>query len=342
VWLAPWARWDTFRYIHIAARGYRIDDGTAQFHPLFPWLATPLARLTGQPLLSLLFISSLAGLVMLLAFERLARIDVEPKDSFASTLLLLFSPFAFVLFVPYTEALFLLCAVLTFYSARRRSWWLAGLGGALATLTRQQGIFLLLPLAWELWEANQRRWHRFLAAWRDVLALGLIPISLLAWLIYRDVALADLSINLDNFQSLIYSLLISPSASKVVTIQTFMWPWKALWLALSHLWQTPDVDLAVNMVLAVFFVGLLVAAWRNMRLSYRIYALTIILVSFSYHTGPVHPYMGLPRHLFLAFPVFTGLGLAFRRPWQRLAMLVSGGAGMFLLLALYVLRAWVP
>ena len=41
---------------------------------------------------------------------------------------------------------------------RRRRWLFAGLAGALATLTRQQGIVLALPLAWELWVLEGHRW----------------------------------------------------------------------------------------------------------------------------------------------------------------------------------------
>lgn len=53
----------------------------------------------------------------------------------------------------------------------------------------------------------------------------------------------------------------------------------------------------------------MVFAWRYMRNSYRAYSLIIIRVAFGYHTGMLvsTPYMGLPRHLLLAFPVFIGL-----------------------------------
>ena len=44
-----------------------------------------------------------------------------------------------------------------------------------------------------------------------------------------------------------------------------------------------------------------------MTISYRIYSLTMTWLAFSYYTGPYYPYMGLPRHLLLAFPVFIGL-----------------------------------
>ena len=69
------------------------------------------------------------------------------------------------------------------------------------------------------------------------------------------------------------------------------------------------------------FLLILALAWRYMRPSYRIYALAITLLAFSYHTGPLYPYMGLPRHLLLAFPVFIGLGARLRHPAFALSSL---------------------
>lgn len=340
--LAPWNRWDTEYYLNIVQRGYRADDGTAQFHPLLPWLATPIAWLTGQPLFALLLVSSVASIGLLIAFNRLALLDLKPTDARTSTLLLLCAPPAFILFAPYTESLWLLWAVLCLLYARRGQWWRAGLAGALATLTRQQGVFLMVPLAWELWEAQQRDWRRTLRSWRNWLALGLIPAGLLTWLIYRAVALNDLRANLADPQALIFSLLISPSASKVVPVQAFLPPWQALGLALAKLWREPELSLIVDLTFGGAFVLLVLAAWRNLRASYRLYVLTILVVSFGYYTGPFYPYMGLPRHLLLAFPVFIGLAPRLRRPLLRQTLFTLSLLGMFLLLWLYVLHGWTP
>jgi hypothetical protein len=342
VLLAPWERRDAVYYINIVARGYRVDDGTAQFHPLLAWLATPLTYLGASPLLALLLVSSLASALLLVVFARLARLDLDADDTRTSTLLLICSPLAFVLFAPYTEGLFLLWATLCLYWARMERWWLAGLAGALATLTRQQGVFLAVPLAWELWEAAGRRWRNVLPAWRDWLALGLIPAGLLLWLIYRAVALQDLHADFNNPQALIYSLLVSPSASKVVPVQALLWPWQALGLALEKLWRAPEYDLVVDLVLGSGFLVLLGLAWRRLRTSYRLYALAIVLVSFGYYTGPFYPYMGLPRHLLLAFPVFIGLAPVFRQRLLRLCIMTFGLLGILFLLLQYVIEGWVP
>ncbi|MCD4737694.1 MAG: hypothetical protein K8R89_00330 [Anaerolineae bacterium] len=141
--------------------------------------------------------------------------------------------------------------------------------GALAVLTRQQGVFLWLP------------WRVF------------IPF--------------------------IYSAIISSSASPVVPVQTFIWPWHGLWLAISQFMVAPDLDLAINLILAGCFMRLLVVHWREMRISYKIYTVSIIVISLSYYTNSVHPYMELPRHLLLAFLLFCGLGESVPRGMPEVA-----------------------
>jgi len=342
VWLLPVQRWDVKFYIWIASRGYHLDDGTTQFHPLFPGLASFFVTLGLDPLLALSIISSIATFFLLWAFYRLARLDYHPQSARIGTFLFLCSPYAFALFVPYPEALFLLWSVLCFYWARGKHWWWAGIAGALATLTRQQGIFLLLPLAWELWEDSERTWRKALPAFKSWAALILIPAGYALWIIYRAIVLNDLTPDFSSLHRAIYSFLISPSATYVVPEQTFMWPWQALGLAGLHWLQSPDVDIALNLIFGGYFLVLLSLSWKQLRVSYRIYALTITLVSFGYHTGAVHPYMGLLRHLLLGFPVFIGLIVPSQRRWVRGVLFGWGFAGMLLLLLAYVLEAWVP
>lgn len=340
--LSPLLRWDAVWYQKITQVGYASNDGTAQFHPLYAWLAVPLYKSGIHPLLSLLIVNTISGVLLLIIFIRLARLDLEDRDVNTSLLLFLFFPAAFVFFVPYSEGLFLLMAALCLLWMRQRKWWLASLAGALATLTRQQGIFLVLPMAWELWEQSGRSLSRIRTAWRDWLALGVIPFGMLIWIVYRAIAINDLHVNLNNLQSLIYSILISPSSNQIVETQYFLWPWQSLWLALSHVWLKPDLDLVINLVLGAYFIVILVLAWRGMRISYRIYVVIMMLVAFSYYTGPIHPYMGLPRHLYLAFPLFIGLAPVVKYPWTRLLAVATGWFGMLFLLLTYTKTGWIP
>src|SRR5690606_17302920 len=103
-----------------------------------------------------------------------------------------------------------------------------------------------------------------------------------------------------------------------------------------------DVDVIVNIVGGIGFIVLAVLAWPRLRLSYRVYTIVIVVVSFAYQTGSIHPYMGLLRHLLLAFQVFLGFG---KRSYKSVVCALGLGLGVlgqYFLLSLYGLEAWVP
>ena len=343
VLVRPWQRWDTEYYLNIAERGYRLDDGSTQFHPLYPWMGRVFGDvLGGNMLLGLLAASSVCGLLFLMGFERLARLDLSPGTSRRAAVYLLHAPLAFVLFAPYTEALFLLSSVIVFLMARRRAWWMAGTAAGLAALTRQQGIFLLIPLAWELWEWSGRDWRKVLGNWRSALSLALAPAGLLVWLVYRAVVLADIAFDAYRPQTWIYGLLISTGATRVIPEQGFVAPWRALGAAFSHPRPTTVVDLILAGIFVLMFVWGGRSLWR-LRPSYFLYSAAVLLVSFSYFTGSFQPYMGLPRHCFLAFPLFLPVASWAERRNVDVPIILLGLAGMVLLALFYSTHGvWVP
>jgi hypothetical protein len=87
---------------------------------------------------------------------------------------------------------------------------------------------------------------------------------------------------------------------------------------------------------------LFVISWKKLRASHLWYSLAIVIVSISYYTGPIHPVMGLPRHLFLAFPVFLGLVERLTKPWMRLLYVGVCVVGYMALLWFHAVKAWVP
>ena len=340
--VSPWLRWDALWYARIVSQGYQSGNGTTAFHPLYPWLATPLSWIGFNSGFSLLVVSSVCTLLLLYFLKRLGEHDLSREDSQNGALLFIFFPLSCILFAPYTESLFLLCSVVCIYYARRRIWWIAGFMGALASLTRQQGVFLVIPMVWELWEENKHLLRSIMTQWRKLIYIALCPGGLLFWMFYRWLTLKDLKPDLTNVNSLIFSLLISSSQREIVPAAKFVWPWQAMGNALVKAWQKPDVDILTNLGFGIFFLLLCIIAWRKMCISYQLYTFVIVLVSLSDQTGINHPYMGLPRHLFLAFPVFIGLSAKVKRPWQRLLWSGMGIMGILFLLFQYSLESWVP
>ena len=342
VFLAPWNRWDVDYYRDIASIGYSRGNGTLQFQPLYPWFAAPLARWIDAPILSLLLVSSIASLSCWLVLIRLGRLDVSGKDAWFGSLLWACFPVSFILFAPYSEALFLLWSVLCLLQARHRRWWLAGGFGALAVLTRRQGLLLILPLGWELWQSWDKDWAGIWSHLADWVSLLLIPATFGVWIGYRKLCLSDVSIEMQGLQSFIYSFLVSPDAQQVVPVQGFFWPWQVLGWAVRILLERGTYQHVLDLGLAALFLMATVISWRYLRPSYRLYVLAIILLSFSYYTGAANPYMGLPRHLMLGFPVFIGVSQAVRERRPRMWLLAGNLLLLSWMVVQYVFHVWVP
>jgi len=343
VFLEPWNRWDVEHFLKIAERGYRAEDGTSSFHPLYPYLGKLAGLLTGgNELLGLFIVSNICAVLFLVSLERLARFDLTERSAQRVPFYFLMMPTAFILFAPYTEPLFLLCSTLCLIGAREGRWFAAGLAGGLAVLTRQQGIFLLLPLAIEFWQWAGGTLRGARKHWVKALNLLLVPASMLAWLIYRAAALSDVSFNWRQPRSLIYGLLISQSATQVVTDQSFIPPWQALSIAIRAFSATNAIDLLAGS----FYVLVLILGarqlWR-MRISYLLFAVVVIIVSFSYSTGTPWSYMGLPRHCLLAFPlVFLLADWGARRSAHLIVSLLGSLWLMFLTMFYTLHRLWLP
>jgi Gpi18-like mannosyltransferase len=280
-------------------------------------------------------------LALLGVFYQLARLDHDPATAWIALLLLTTFPVAFILFAPYTESLFLLWAAATFYSIRRERWGLAALFSFLAALTRQQGIFLALPIAWGIWETSKKSNHEIRRIWFAWLAPLAAPAGLGIWGIYRIGYLHEGSLDFSNIQRLIYSALLSPSADKVIAGQAFRWPWDAFIVAISNAIHAPELNVFINLGLGIGFLIAFIFAWRYLKIADRLYSLAIIVISFSVTTGQ-YTYVSLPRHLFLAFPVFIGLAEALQKSRQKQFLLACQTLGLIFLIYAYVLNGWIP
>jgi 4-amino-4-deoxy-L-arabinose transferase-like glycosyltransferase len=337
--LGPWYTWDVRYYVEIVRNGYLPGRPTANFHPLYPWISALLAAVTREPLLSLLLVSSIAGLLFVIIFYRLARLDCDEQQAWQATALLLCWPASLALFLPYTEALFLLLSVYCLFAARQQRFWLAGLAGALATLTRQQGLFLVLPLAWEIWEASDRRWSSLV---KSSLSLFFIPAAYALWVVYRAVAINDVHPDFSSIQNFLHTVMISPSSYEITERHAFLPPWLTIWKGLSVFVRGEVSPYAyIDLLLGAAFIAFLVLGWRYLRMSYRVYCVAIVLVSLSFYAADENPFLALPRHMLLAFPVF--IGLAARYQFKRfpfwLSLLVECQMG---LLVCFVWYRWVP
>lgn len=149
-----WARWDTRHYLNIAENWYQAegeDRFLIVFYPLYPIAIRLMHFVVNDYFWAAITVSLLALVAATYFLYRLVLLEFNDTEvARDSVKYLLIFPFSFFLSMAYTESLFILLTVLTFYFCRKDQWLLACLAGMLAAMTRNQGILLLLPLAIEL------------------------------------------------------------------------------------------------------------------------------------------------------------------------------------------------
>ncbi len=160
------ARWDSYWLINLAEGGYRYSPGSLSniaFFPLYPALIRTVAPIVAHDRALAGWIVSCIALVVACAFLfKLTREFHPESDPLRAVMLLLIFPTAFFLNAVYTEATFLALSVAALYAMRKERFWIAGLLGLLAALTRANGFLLAVPLAWELalyvWRHRRVAW----------------------------------------------------------------------------------------------------------------------------------------------------------------------------------------
>jgi hypothetical protein len=148
-----WGAWDSGWYHALATAGYDAHpqaDGSANwvFFPAYPGLSALLARLTHLPVfLAMLVVSNLSFCGALFLIHRETRAAFDRRAADAVVVLFCAVPGSYIFSSAYTESLFLLAVAACLSLARQRRWLAAGGCAALAALTRNLGVGLVLPLA---------------------------------------------------------------------------------------------------------------------------------------------------------------------------------------------------
>ncbi|HEY7029965.1 MAG TPA: mannosyltransferase family protein [Thermomicrobiales bacterium] len=156
--VGPMRLWDGLWYTMIAEQGYgKWVSATglptpwtakAAFWPLFPWSMRIASDVLGiSPEVAGYLIVNLCFFVALVLLYRLVALDFDERIARRTVWAIALFPTSLFFSAVYTESPFLMLSVGALLAARLRSWWIAGILGALAALTRSYGVFLVLPFA---------------------------------------------------------------------------------------------------------------------------------------------------------------------------------------------------
>ena len=203
--ISPATRWDSAWYLSIAKSGYLRSYQTV-FFPLYPGLVAIGGALVGSGLDVVvgIVISFACAIGALYFLHRLVSLEFDAQVARNTVWIVAWLPTALALSAVYSEALFLVLAVGSFYAGRQGRWAIAGLLGGLAAASRNGGILLLFPLVILYLYGpradrepdyaaasglRRRRWSRLLPSPRyrlrsEVLWIALVPLGLIAYMTY--------------------------------------------------------------------------------------------------------------------------------------------------------------
>lgn len=146
------SNFDGAHYLLIAKGGY--GQFQQAFFPLYPLLINIFSKLFSNLLITGLLISWVTLFFGLIFFKKLSAPLLDQQKSFWVILFLLSFPTAFFYLTVYPESLFLFFSSACLYFIYRKNYTAAAIFAVLSSLTKIQGIFLIIPFIFSVLEIS--------------------------------------------------------------------------------------------------------------------------------------------------------------------------------------------
>jgi hypothetical protein len=326
-------RWDACWYSKVATFGYEPNIDSANFWPLFPALMGLVGRLPAMSVaLAGLIVAGLGYIAAMIGLERLVARDFDRDTARRTVVAISIWPAAFFFFVPYTESLFLATTVWAVLGARERHWGWAAAAALLASLTRIQGVFLVLPLGWEAF-----------CAWRESRPRPPSPGGFIASL--RPMVVPGLAV-VAPLVGFVAFLLFSAAVTGQTPFDTqdawggknFHPPWDVFVAAWQWTIDHHDPLEALNLATLALFLVLLVVGIRRLPISYTLLAAAqIALIATRIQPTPL---TSTARLVAVVFPAFVVLAQV-RSPRLQLAWVIASTMFLAVLFSTFIHGDWV-
>ncbi len=284
--------WDSVWYLDIAENGYYYKGegklSNIVFFPAYPALIALFGVVIGYPYAGMVVAlgALLAVMILLTKYVEEHRPELDSADVLFAMLTF---PTAIFLGSVYTESLFLLLVVATFYFTLKRNFWAASILGSVAALTRVTGMLLIIPVAME-YVIAMRSEKKKLGS--DALSLLLMPAMLGLFFLYHWA----------EFGSPLLFLEVQANWGRGFEIES------------KHFFTETFAQKA-NLWLDLFFVAVaFITTWlvgKRFRWSYAAYMFIGFAIPLA--TGTV---MSIGRYLVVLFPIFF-LAASIKILWQK-------------------------
>ncbi len=308
-----WLHWDAAWYVSIARDGYFYrgteEQSSVAFFPLFPVLmrivseAIPFVDRADALIIAGMLVANLSFLLCLLLIYRLTKklFSEHPQSDLiakSATFSLMLFPSSVFFVSPYSESVFLLMVLLSFYALEKGNWLLAGVFGALAAFGRLSGVTLVLPLAIEF----LRRCRKTRKNLWQILYLGIIPLGLIAYMGYLNQHFGE-------------PLAFLRAVSAPHWRQIPRAPWLSYIEEVHSLLTHPNNAYYLEQVsYATLFIVLILLSFRVLPVGYAVYGLIGLLLPFSTNL------VSIQRYVLAIFPGFMVLGYLSRYRLIRSAL----------------------
>lgn len=305
----PWANFDGVHYLSIAENGY--TQYKEAFFPLFPMIVRVIGDIFNRNyILSGILVVHISFFMAVWLFWKLVNMDFSKSTAVWSIVFLFAFPTSFFFGSIYTESLFLMLILGSFYAARKRWWLVAGFLAMLATATRFVGIFLFPALIVEYFYQKKIKIKHFL---KEAWGIFLIPLGLLAFMYYLNSFSADPF----AFVHTQPAFGANRSGGEIILLPQVIFRYIKIFLTVPLTNYDFWIALLETISFSAVFITLLLN-YKKVRLSYSLFSLLVIIAPTLTST-----LSSMPRYILAAFPIFIILGCSENKFIKYLLLSIS-------------------
>jgi hypothetical protein len=330
--LGVWLRWDALHYLHLAKLGYlQLSEAISTFYPLYPMLTKLIALPLGNEyLLAGLILSTIAAVATFICIFWLGKYHFDLETAKWSMMALASYPTALFLIAPFTESLFLALTLGAFIAAYQERWWLSGLAGFFASLTRGPGMVTIFALCWIAFDdwrknkpANLIRWLISRGFWLSLPLLG--SFSFLLW--RSAVGLPPLAQIHEQYSGFRWT---NPLNGFLTSIRQ--------WIKVHDLPTTLDL---FSLILFLALLGCMIIHKRWRKPEWLLYMGANLLLFMSKESFIASSIQSISRYVLVLFPAFLLIGEWLSRQSQKVRFLYLSISSSILVIFSSFYALWI-
>ncbi len=307
--------WDGGHYLNIAKYGYSEKIQYA-FFPMYPLLIRVINLVFQNYLISGLLISVVSSFLAIQILYKLVILDFDKKIAEKVILSLLLFPTAFYFLIVYSEGLFFLLTVSSFYFLRRNKLLLAVIFASLASATRLSGLAVVLAILIDVqinYGINKKNWFVLLSP------LGFI---LYCWFLFQQT------------NDPLYFLTAENNWQRYLTLPGISF-WESIRNISSGNLNLNNFNIFLDLVFSIFGLGFVIRSFRFLPSVYSFYG--TISLAFPLFTSTL---ISIPRFLVVLFPIFILIALI-KNKYVSLTYQVISLMLLSLFVSLFINGYWV-